>query len=366
MQKIFLPARVFTGDQVLSDHAIVTENGFITQVCSLSEITSRGESVPLQNAILIPGFIDLQIYGASQKLLAVHPTTEALQLLHDYCRNGGAVLFQPTVATNTIDVFYRCIDAVRQYLQEGGKGCIGLHLEGPWINKAKKGAHPEEHIHSPKLSEVKELLAYGKGVISMITLAPEVCSQDIIKLLRENNIILSAGHSNASYQQAMEAFDKGIPAVTHLYNAMSALQHREPGLVGAAFKHPAARASIIPDGHHVDYVAIAIAKDLMKERLFVITDAVTETPEGVYRHQLEGDKYVSNGILSGSALTMHKAFINLIREVKIPFEEAARMCSLYPAQVMKLDNQFGKIAPGYAAQFLVLDQEYNLLNVLNG
>jgi N-acetylglucosamine-6-phosphate deacetylase len=365
MQKVFLPERVFTGDQWLTDHAIVIENGLITEVRPFSEINSSNNSTHLKG-FAAPAFIDLQIYGAAQKLFAVHPSTEALQLLNDYCRNGGAVLFQPTVATNALPVFYRCIDAVKEYWREGGEGCIGLHLEGPWINKLKKGAHPEEFIHSPSLQEVKDLLAYGKGVITMITLAPEVCSEEIIELIRENNIAISAGHSNATYNEAMQALDKGIPTITHLYNAMSPLQHREPGLVGAAFRHATAKASIIPDGHHVDFAAIGIAKEMMKDRLYVITDAVTETFEGVYRHKPDGDKYVSNGILSGSALTMHKAFMNLVKNVGIPVEEAIRMCSLYPAQVMQIETKYGKIAPGYTAQFLVLDQEYDLLKTING
>lgn len=366
MQKIYLPQQVFTGEEWLQQCAVITENGMIKRLCAAEELAAGSEIIRLEHASLIPGFIDLQIYGAAQKLLAVHPTVEALQLLYDYCRRGGAVLFQPTVATNEINVFYRCIDAVRSYLHKGGLGCIGLHLEGPWINKIKRGAHPGQFIHAPSMQEVKDILAYGKEVITMITLAPEVCDPEIIAFIQQNNIVISAGHSNATYTEAMQALNSGIPAVTHLYNAMSPLQHREPGMVGAAFCHNKAKASIIPDGHHVDFAAIAIAKEIMKERLFVITDAVTETSSGVYQHQLEGNKYVSNGILSGSALTMHEAFLNLVNKAHIPVDEAIRMCSLYPAQVMKLDAQYGKIAPGYAAQFLVLDQELKLSEVITG
>jgi N-acetylglucosamine-6-phosphate deacetylase len=214
------------------------------------------------------------------------------------------------------------------------------------------------------MGEVKSLLEYGKGVISMITLAPEVCSTEIIKLIQSYGIVVSAGHSNATYLQAMQSLDEGIPAITHLYNAMSPLQHRAPGLVGAALLHSSVKASIIPDGYHVDYAAVAIAVEMMKDRLFVITDAVTETDKGRYQHKKEGEKYEAGGILSGSALTMYKAFINLVREVKVPLGVAANMCSLYPARVMGLDNKYGEIAPGYAAQFLVLDKDLNLLNVV--
>ena len=196
----------------------------------------------------------------------------------------------------------------------------------------------------------------------MITIAPEVCSEEVIDLIQSYGVVISAGHSNANYDQAMKALDRGIPTITHLYNAMSALQHRAPGLVGAAFQHSAAKASVIPDGYHVDFAAIAIAKKIMGERLFAITDAVTETSEGGYPHQPDGDKYVSKGILSGSSLTMHQAFVNLVNKVGVSVEEAIRMCSLYPAQLMNLDEKFGKIAPGYSAQFVVLNDQLEMTN----
>jgi N-acetylglucosamine-6-phosphate deacetylase len=296
----------------------------------------------------------------------VYPQPQSLQLLYEYCRDGGAPLCVPTVATNDVQVFKDSIDAVRSYWESGGKGIYGLHLEGPWINKAKKGAHIEAFIHAPDIEEVKALLEYGKGIIKVITLAPEVCSDAVIELIQQYSIIISAGHSNATYEEAYAAFNKGITTATHLYNAMSPLQHRAPGMVGALFNHPAARCSIIPDGHHVDYAAISIAKKLMGERLFVITDAVTQTDEGQYPHQLEGDKYVSSGILSGSALTMHKAFVNLVQHAGISIEEALRMCSLYPARVLKQEHLYGKIAPGFAAQLVVIDNNLQLAHVISG
>ena len=161
----------------------------------------------------------------------------------------------------------------------------------------------------------------------------------------------------------MEGFDHGIPVATHLYNAMSPLQHRAPGLLGAILDHPAVMASIIPDGHHVDFPAIRIAKQLMKERLFVITDAVTVTNDGHYRHQAVGDKYESDGILSGSALTMIKAVRNLVKEAGVELAEALRMCSLYPAQVMHLDKTLGRIEKGYSASLVAIDEQLNVLKV---
>ena len=186
------------------------------------------------------------------------------------------------------------------------------------------------------------------------------------QLLKElDNIIISAGHSNATYEQSKVGFANGIIAVTHLYNAMSALQHRSPGLVGATMDDANVKASIIPDGHHVDYAAIRIAKKAMGERLFVITDAVTETTEGQYPHQLAGDKYEAANILSGSALTMTKAVQNLVNHASIELGEALRMCSLYPAQVIHSETFLGKILPGYNAELVILNKELDCVSLLH-
>jgi len=164
----------------------------------------------------------------------------------------------------------------------------------------------------------------------------------------------------------MAAFNDGIPAATHLFNAMSPLQHRAPGMVGAIFNHPGVMSSIVPDGYHVDFPVLRIAKDLMKERLFVITDAVTTTTEGPYPHQLAGDKYESNNILSGSALTMLKCVQNLVHRVDVPLAEALRMASLYPAQVMGKAHRMGKIEKGYDANLVCMNEALEIEQVVTG
>jgi N-acetylglucosamine-6-phosphate deacetylase len=316
------------------------------------------------DAIIAPAFIDLQIYGAHGKLLSAYPETDSLEKLYTYCIAGGAAHFIPTVATNTKEVFYKSIDAVRDYWAAGGKGVLGIHLEGPWLNSIKRGAHVESLIYSPSVQEVQELLAYGKGVIKMITLAPEICSDEVIALILSSQIVISVGHSNATYDEAKVAFRKGVQTATHLYNAMSPLQHRSAGLVGAILDDNKVMASIIPDGYHVDYAAIRIAKACMKKRLFVITDAVTETAIGPYQHHLAGDKYEAANILSGSALTMYKAVQNLVQHCNIDLGEAINMCSLYPAKLMNLDKELGKIEVGYQAALIGIDEEKNFCEIL--
>ncbi|MFL5809264.1 MAG: N-acetylglucosamine-6-phosphate deacetylase [Flavisolibacter sp.] len=364
MQKFFLPSKIFTGDEWLKDHAIITKDGVIEKFIPQSQVNASEAIENYTQCDFVPPFIDAQVYGAGKRLFAAYPDVETLQLMNKIFRSQGTVLFVPTIATNTIELFKKCIDAVRDYWKQGEKGVHGLHLEGPWIHPSKRGAHVEEWIHPPTIKEAKEILDYGEGVITMITVAPEVCSDDVIQLIRSRGIVISAGHSNANYFEAMNSFDKGVSAVTHLYNAMSPLHHREPGLVGAAFQHAEVMSSVIPDGHHVDFAAISIAKKLMKERLFAITDAVTETTAGPYQHYLAGDKYECNGILSGSAISMHQAFLNLVNKVGVGVAEALRMCSLYPAKALRYDEDYGKIAPGRRGQFLVLDKQLGIVDLI--
>jgi N-acetylglucosamine-6-phosphate deacetylase len=356
----YVAQKIFTGEDWLTGHAVLVENGIIDSIIFEEDIPASATIIRI-NGSLAPAFIDLQIYGAYGNLLAVKPTVETLEKTREYCKTGGANHYLPTVATNTYESFYQCIDAVKNYWKEGKSGVLGLHIEGPWISKAKRGAHVESFIHSPTIEQAKALLEYGKGVIKIITIAPELCSTEVIDLIKSYGVIISAGHSNATFQQATKAFDEGIAVATHLFNAMSPLQHREPGMVGAVMHNQKAMSSIIPDGHHVDFAVVSIAKKVMKERLFIITDAVTETTEGLYPHQLQGDKYISDGILSGSALTMAKAVKNCVEKAGIELGEALRMAGLYPAKVIGMEKELGRIEKGYKAEFVVLDKELQVV-----
>ncbi|HEX6334586.1 MAG TPA: N-acetylglucosamine-6-phosphate deacetylase [Flavisolibacter sp.] len=362
MQRTIVPAAIFTGSSWLQEHAVVVENGVVRALVPAGETTSDAEHYPA--AILAPAFIDAQVYGAAGKLLASYPEASTLQVMERAYRNQGTCRFQPTVATNTLEVFRACIDAVRAYRSLGGTAVHGLHLEGPWINPRRRGAHLEHLIRVPGRDEVGDLLEYGRGVISMITLAPEVCTDDILELILSYGIVISAGHSDATFDQAMHAFEQGVAAVTHLFNAMSPFHHRAPGLTGAALAHQRIHASIIPDGHHVDYHAISIAQKVLEDRLFAITDAVTESHTGPYRHQREDGKFVFDGTLSGSAISMADALYNLVHRAGVPREAAMNMCSLYPARVLGIDKTYGKIAPGYQGQFILLDKQLKLEEVL--
>ncbi|MEY2646633.1 MAG: hypothetical protein RL158_609 [Bacteroidota bacterium] len=348
---------LFTGSSWISEVVIEIADGKI--------IAIKKEGYDHKNAfpLVVPALIDLQIYGAGGKLLSEYPEASTIQLIYDYCVAGGAAYFQPTIASQSNEIIMAAIKAVKNYKSSGGKGCMGLHIEGPWINPIKKGAHNEAVIHSPTMEEVKAIVDYGADDIGMITVAPEICSKEIIDFIQSKGIVVSAGHTNADYTTAMSFFDNGIQVATHLYNAMSPLQHRAPGVVGALFNHPRAMCSLVADGYHVDFSAIQIAKKLMGDRLFCITDAVTTTNTGFYQHYLVGDKYESAGTLSGSALTQLKSVNNLVEQVGIDVGEAVKMCSLYPAKVMQQKGITGTIEINENADLLCLSADRQLLKM---
>lgn len=365
MATAFIAREIFTGQEILTGKAVLVREGRITGIVADNDIPADYRQQQLPGYMLAPAFIDLQIYGGNGQLFSAELTTGSLEATYEYCLQGGCTQFLITLATNSIEKFIRAMQVARDYQAGGGKGLLGVHLEGPYINPAKKGAHIERFIKKPTVEEIRLLLEKGKGLLRMMTLAPEQCGRDCIELLLENNIVISAGHSNATYDQAIDGFYQGIPAATHLFNAMSPFQGRQPGMVGAIYDNPDVRSSIVCDGIHVDFSSVRISKKILGERLFFITDAVAEVQYGEYVHVFKGDRYtLPDGTLSGSALTMLRAVKNGIEKVGIPLPEALRMASLYPAAVMGLDKKRGCLVAGACADFVVLDDQLNLLQVI--
>jgi N-acetylglucosamine-6-phosphate deacetylase len=366
MNTAFLAGQIFDGHKLDRNKAVLVVDGKIISVVSIDEVPGNFRSRDFKNCLLAPAFVDLQIYGGNGKLFSTELTTEALEATYEYCLNGGCTRFMITMATNSLEKFLSGIEIVRQYWNGGGKGLLGLHLEGPYINPQKKGAHLEQFIKKPNVREVTMLLERGKGIIRMMTVAPESCDEGIFRLLRDAGIIVSAGHSNASYSEGMNGFNWGIPAATHLFNAMSPLQGREPGLVGAIYDHPKVVSSVVSDGIHVDFASIRISKKILGERLFFITDAVAEVLHGEYQHVFRKDRYtLPNGTLSGSALTMMQCVKNGVEKIGIDLPEALRMASYYPSKLVGMDN-LGTLAQGSIADFVLIDENLALKQVIVG
>lgn len=355
---------IFTGREIQTGKAVLIKEGTIVDVTDRKAVPAGYRVRELPGYLLAPAFIDLQIYGGNGRLFSAELTTEALEAVYEYCLQGGCTQFLITLATNSIEKYIRAMEVAREYRTSGGKGLLGVHLEGPYMNPAKKGAHLEKFIKRPTTDEIRLLLSKGKDVFRMMTLAPERCDRGCIELLLRQGVVVSAGHSNATYEQAIDGFYQGIPAATHLFNAMSPLQGRQPGMVGAIYDHNDVRCSVVCDGIHVDFASVRISKKILGERLFFITDAVAEVQYGEYVHVFREDRYtLPDGTLSGSALTMLQAVRNGVEKAGIPLPEALRMASQYPAELLGIQERYGCIRAGASADLILLDEQLNLLEV---
>lgn len=364
MVKIVTNGLIYTGEELLTHHAIVIQQDQIIDIIPHYEIPSNAQVVDCRGSFIVPGFIDLQIYGAGGYLFSGNLTKEALRAIADDLVSKGTTGFMITLATNSMDVFLQAIRLVRDHPHPA---LLGIHLEGPYINPVKRGAHIEQYVKLPQRKEIEALLKEAAGVLKIMTLAPEVTDPSLISLLVDNGVIVSAGHSMATFQQATDGFQQGISCTTHLFNAMSPFHHRDTGLSGATFQSNTARASIVADGIHIDYQALMISKKLLQDRLFLITDAVEECHEGPYQHVKKKDHFtMPDGTLSGSALTLLKAVENCVTHAGIPIDEALRMASTYPARILNKAD-VGKIKVGYKADLVVFNPQYQVEQVwLNG
>lgn len=358
--------QLITGGTIVSGKAILIEGKYIKAIIDAGQIPDDVNRIDLNGAYTAPGLIDLQIYGAGTKLFGGLPSVEALAEMEAVLLKQGTTGFFATIATNSDEVVLQGIDAAKQYLPQAKGNFLGLHLEGPYLNPKRKGAHPENFIKKAVLSELKSWVERGEGVIKMMTIAPELQDDEVMDYLSSQNIIISAGHTDATYEQASKFFNGSVAAATHLFNAMPQMHHREPGIIPAIFEQKP-YTSIVADGIHVSFAMIALAKRELGDKLFFITDAVTVATDGAYQHQLKGDRYVMpDGTLSGSALTMLKAVENGVTQAGIGLAEAINMASLYPAQLASLTKK-GKIEAGCFADLLIFNDSFTVATtVLQG
>ena len=271
----------------------------------------------------------------------------------------GTIGFFATIGTNSNEIVEKGIEAAKAYRDVCEGNFWGVHLEGPYLNPIKKGAHPTKYIKKGSLPEVEQWIAMADGVIKMMTIAPELQDDEVVAYLNDHGVIISSGHSNASYQEGKTFLNNPVKAVTHLFNAMPQMHHRDPGYIPAIFEEKP-YTSIVADGIHVDFAMIRLAKRELGDKLFLITDAVTAATEGTYQHKFTGDRYVMpDGTLSGSCLTMLKAVENCVKQAGINLAEAINMASLYPAQLASMPAK-GKVAAGFDADLIVFDDCFNV------
>jgi N-acetylglucosamine-6-phosphate deacetylase len=356
--------RLISDGQITQGKAVLFDGKTIVDVVDESAIPADANKVDLKGDFLAPGLIDLQIYGTGGKLFAGKPEEAALEQMENDMLNQGTVGFFATLGTNSNDIVEKGIEVAKSYSNKAKGNFWGMHLEGPYLNAIKRGAHPAKYIKKGTLAEVQRWIEMADGVIKMMTIAPELQDKEVIDYLNDHGVILSSGHSNATYQEGKSFLKNPIKAVTHLYNAMPSMHHREPGYIPAIFEEKP-YTSIVADGIHVDFAMVRLAKRELGDKLFLITDAVTTANEGTYQHQFTGDRYVMpDGTLSGSCLTMLNAAKNMVNHVGITLAEAINMASLYPAQLANVNK--GRIAAGYDADFIAFDDEYQVKGTFVG
>lgn len=357
----YFSKNIFTGNTEIENAYIIVNQGIICEITKEKPTDMSIEIKDFSQYNIAPALIDLQIYGGGGSLFNTEPTVQTIQKTYDEIRKSGTNHFQITLSTISLENMLEGIEACKNYQKSGGIALIGLHLEGPYFNPIKKGAHIEKYVRKPTVNEINKILKASDGIVTYMTIAPEMFDDECLNLLINSGINISAGHSDATFSEAIIAFSKGISRVTHLFNAMSQFQSRAPGLVGATYDSEA-YASIVCDGIHVDFNAVKISKSIMCERLFYITDAVTEDTRGEYSFTLNNDHYINDkGVLSGSALTMMQAVKNGVEKCGIPLAESLRMASTIPAKVANLGHYLGKIEKGYMADFVVFDDDFNVI-----
>ncbi|UOQ69614.1 N-acetylglucosamine-6-phosphate deacetylase [Hymenobacter volaticus] len=358
MTYLLTNCQLYTGDDYLPGHAVLIEGQTIGAVLPPSQLPAGVPQVDARGQFVCPGFVDLQVYGGGGSAFGLTPSSSALAHLRQHTLHHGTTSFLPTVPTTTPAVLAQAVAAVRQALPTM-PGLLGLHLEGPFLSAAKRGVHPVAYLVEPTLVSLRAFLHQTQGAVRLLTVAPEVLGSAEQALLRTSGVVLSAGHSNATYEQGMDAFAHGFSVATHLFNGMSAFTSREPGLVGAIYDHPTVPASIVVDGRHCAYASVRISKRLLGERLFLISDATDVGGEGAYAFYRQADHFVdASGTLAGSGLTLLRAVRNCVQHVGLSLAESLRMASLYPARVLGLAHELGRVAPGYRADLCVFDATF--------
>ncbi|WP_421575908.1 N-acetylglucosamine-6-phosphate deacetylase [Stenotrophomonas maltophilia] len=365
MKTVLRNARILAGDDFRDDLAVVIESGRIIALVSDAApmLGQADEQVDLGGGWLLPGFIDAQVNGGGGVLFNNSPDVATLRTLAQAHRRFGTTGLLPTLISDDVQVMRAAIAATRQAISEGVPGVLGIHLEGPYIAPARKGTHDANKFRVPDAAEIALAASLDNGV-TLLTLAPERVPLESIRALVERGVVVAAGHTAASYEEARAGLEAGIRGFTHLYNAMSPLTGREPGAVGAALEDRDSWVGIIADGVHVHPASLRVALATKpRGKVMLVTDAMPPVGAEDPRYELYGevitavDGVVRNaaGSLAGSALDMATAVRNSVQLLGVSLAEAARMASTYPAQFLNLDDRYGHIAEGHHADLVLLD-----------
>lgn len=360
-------ARIFDGENFLLDHAVVVEGERIAAIVPYAE-RPQGAARDLAGGLLAPGYIDVQVNGGGGVLFNEDPTPEAIARIAAAHRKHGTIGVLPTLVSDAPQVMTAAIAATRE-ARRRTPATLGLHLEGPFLDPRRRGAHELKYIRDLAPGDVETIVDADCGAI-MVTLAPNRVGAASIAELARRGVLVSLGHSEANYEEARAAIQAGARAFTHLFNAMSASVGREPGMVGAALDLADAFVGIIADGHHVHEANLRIALAAKRhDRFMLISDAMPPTAGGPDHFDLQGRRVtrangclrLEDGTLAGSVLTMDEAVRYVVNVVGVDLGDALAMASRVPATFLRRDNELGRIAPGHLASLVHLDDELRVL-----
>ncbi len=365
MTKVFTNCSIFNGETFIGNRAVVVEGNKIKKVVHKSNLVGYDNITDLKGALLVPGFIDLQVNGGGGAFYTQEASIETYTTANKAHLGFGTTALLPTLISTSLDNIIAQCAVGREMMKDPKTGVLGLHVEGPFFNPEKKGAHSLDFVREATDYEIEQIIEAGRGVIKLFTCAPEVVSTKHIKMLVAAGIPVSAGHSNCTYEQAMKAFEAGVTKVTHLYNAMSQFTSRAPGLVGAFLdSDDTVYGGIIVDGIHCDYASLRIAQKAKKEKLFLVSDAsfvkhpVDSFEIDEFKIFFKDGMYLTEtGNLAGSAVSMLDSVQNCFKEANVELAETLKMSSRYPAEFMGIDDEYGYIKKGYYADFVVLERD---------
>lgn len=360
----FRNGRVLTEAGIEAGKVLLVRDGRIEAISQAREVAGTDRSIDLEGQLLVPGFIDAQVNGGGGVLFNDDPSVESIAAIGRAHRQFGTTGFLPTLISDDLDAVERAIDAVRAARAAAVPGVLGIHIEGPFLNAERRGVHDARKLRALDAGAVK-LLSNADCGVTMVTLAPERTTPAFIQELTAAGVIVSAGHTNATYDELQPAFAAGLRGFTHLFNAMSPLSSREPGAVGAALAHEASWCGLIVDGHHVHPEVMKLALRAKRhEKFILVSDAMPSVGTQASRFELNGRPVTvvdgkcvdEEGRLAGAHLDMAGAVRNAVRMLGLSVTDAVRMASANPADFLAL-RDVGRIAVGQRANLVLLDDE---------
>jgi len=367
---VILNGRIITPFRILEGAAICIQDGKIVDIKDKKDLDSADKEnvIDASDKNIVPGFIDIHMHGGGG-FDAMDGNAEAIKKIASAHSRFGTTAFLPTTMTMGRDKIIQALKGIRKAFEEGDAvvEILGVHMEGPYINVSKKGAQKEEDIKKASIEEFLEFEKISGNLIRIITMAPEIPGAlDFIRTLHEKGIIVSIGHTDATYEEVQESIRAGASHVTHTFNAMSGLNHRKPGVVGAALTSPELIIEMIADGVHIHP---AVMKILVRakgtEKVILVTDAMRAAgmPEGLY--ELGGQEVIvadgrarlKNGTIAGSVLTLDKAVRNVVNLLGLSLSEAVKMATINPARRLGVEDRKGSIEIGKDADIVILNNK---------